>query len=50
MGQLSFTDVELGGSRKKSRVSAKLEKIDKIVDWERVLKLVKSVDPYRQPS
>ena len=44
MGQLSFADIELGGSRKKSRISVKLDKIDKIVDWDRVLALVKSVD------
>ena len=44
MGQLSFADVELGSSRKKSRVSDKLEKIDAIVDWDRVLELVKVVD------
>ena len=27
MGQLSFADIELGGSRKKSRISVKLDKI-----------------------
>jgi len=44
MVQLSFADIELGGSRKKSRVSAKLDKIDSLVDWEMVLELIKVVD------
>jgi len=44
MGQLSFADVELGSSRKKSRVSCKLDKIDNLVDWDRVLELVGRVD------
>ena len=41
---MSFADVELEGSRKKSRVSAKLDRIDGIVDWDRVLALVRKVD------
>ena len=40
MGQLSFADVELGGSRKKSRVPAKSDKVDR----DRILELVKAVD------
>jgi IS5 family transposase len=44
MSQLSFTDIELGSSRKVSRVSKKLSQIDQIVDWEAVLDLVKVVD------
>ncbi len=43
-GQLSFSDIELGSSRKISRVSVKLSKIDKIIDWESVLDLVQVVD------
>jgi len=44
MKQLSFSDIELGQSRKASRVSIKLDKIDKLVDWEAVYDLVKVVD------
>ena len=44
MRQLSFTDLELNQSRKASRVSIKLEKINNIVNWDEVLTLVKQVD------
>ena len=44
MRQLSFSDIELGKSRKPSRVSSKLDKINSIVDWDQVLELVKVVD------
>lgn len=44
MRQLSFSDIELSQSRKPSRVSTKLEKINTIVDWDKVLDLVKVVD------
>ena len=44
MRQLSFSDIELGQSRKPSRVSIKLEKINAIVEWDKVLDLVKVVD------
>jgi IS5 family transposase len=44
MRQLSFSDIELSQSRKASRVSTKLEKINTIVDWSAVLDLVKVVD------
>lgn len=44
MSQLSFSDIELGQSRKISRVSKKLKKIDLLVDWEAVLGLVQVVD------
>ncbi len=44
MRQLSFSDIELSQSRKPSRVSTKLEKINTIVDWSAVLELVKVVD------
>ena len=44
MSQLSFSDIELSQSRKPSRVSVKLYKINAIVDWNEVLKLVKVVD------
>jgi len=44
MRQLSFSDIELSQSRKPSRVSTKLEKINAIVDWSAVLELVKVVD------
>lgn len=44
MRQLSFSDIELGQSRKPSRVSIKLEKINSIVDWDLVLGLVEVVD------
>lgn len=44
MSQLSFSDIELGQSRKISRVSKKLDKIDLLVDWQAVLDLVEVVD------
>ncbi len=44
MSQLSFSDIELSRSRKPSRVSLKLDKINAIVDRHKVLKLVKVVD------
>ena len=44
MSQLSFSDIELSQSRKPSRISIKLEKINTIVDWDKVLELVKVVD------
>lgn len=44
MRQLSFSDIELGQSRKPSRVSQKLEKINEIVDWAAVLTIVQAVD------
>merc|ERR1712224_869289 len=44
MRQLSFSDIELSQSRKPSRISTKLDKINAIVDWEKVLNLVRVVD------
>jgi IS5 family transposase len=44
MRQLSFSDIELAQSRKPSRVSIKLEKINTIVDWDKVLDIVQVVD------
>lgn len=44
MKQQSFSDIELGQSRKVSRISVKLDKIDKLVNWEAVYELVKVVD------
>lgn len=42
--QISFADIEINASRKPSRISVKLDKINQIVDWERVLELVQAVD------
>jgi len=44
MSQLSFADVELGSSRKPSRISLRLDKVDRIVDWDKVYSLVKEID------
>ena len=44
MGQLTFADIAIKDKRKKSRISAKLEKINKIVDWDDVLSIVRVVD------
>ena len=44
MSQMSFSDIELGQSRKPSRISIKLEKIERLVDWEAVFELVKVLD------
>lgn len=41
---MSFAEMEIEGSRKPSRVSLKLEKIDKLVDWKKVYELVRVVD------
>ena len=41
MSQLSFADIELKSSRKASRVSENLEKINNLVDWEQIHELVK---------
>lgn len=42
--QLSFADLEITHTRKASRVSTKLDKINAIVDWDKVLQLVKVAD------
>ena len=44
MNQLSFASIELGSSRKPSRMSLRLDKIDRIVDWGKVYSLVKEID------
>ncbi len=44
MNQLSFADIEISSSRKPSRILGKLEKINKIVKWDKVLELVKVAD------
>jgi IS5 family transposase len=42
--QMTFADMEITQNRKVSRVSVKLDKINSIVDWEKVLEVVKVVD------
>ena len=44
MGQLSFADIELGLSRKPSRISLRLDKINTIVDRGTIYGLVKDTD------
>ena len=44
MGQLSFADLEVSVHRKASRSHAKLEKINGLVDWDKVLDLVAVAD------
>jgi len=44
MGQLSFADIAIEDKRKKSRISVKLEKINKIVNWNDILSIVRVVD------
>jgi len=44
MGQLTFADIAIQDKRKKSRISAKLEKINKIVNWDDILSIVQIVD------
>lgn len=44
MSQLSFADLEVQNNRKPSRITLKLEKLDRIVDWDKVLDVVKVVD------
>jgi IS5 family transposase len=42
--QISFAEIEMNASRKPSRISIKLDKINQIVDWDKVLELVQVVD------
>lgn len=44
MNQLSFADIAITDKRKPSRISIKLEKINKIVNWEDILTIVRVVD------
>jgi IS5 family transposase len=44
MNQLTFADIAIADKRKESRVSLKLEKINKIVNWQEILEIVKVVD------
>lgn len=44
MKQLSFADVQLAQTRKVSRVSKNLAKIDNLIDWQAVLELIQVVD------
>lgn len=44
MGQLTFADIAIKDKRKKSRISTKLEKINKIVNWDDILSIVRVVD------
>ena len=44
MNQLIFADIELGVSRKPSRISLRLDKINTIVDWDKIYDLVKDID------
>lgn len=42
--QLTFADMEISQHRKVSRVSLKLDKINTLVDWDKVVELVSIVD------
>lgn len=44
MRQLSFADIQLSQTRKVSRVSKKLDQINKIVEWDKIEKLARRVD------
>lgn len=44
MRQLSFADIAITDNRKESRISIKLEKINKLVNWQEILEIVKQVD------
>jgi hypothetical protein len=44
MSQLSFADIAITDNRKQSRVSSKLEKINKLVRWQEILEILKQVD------
>jgi len=44
MTQLTFADIAIEDKRKKSRISTKLEKINKIVNWNDILSIVRVVD------
>jgi len=44
MHQLSFADMAISDKRKPSRISIKLEKINRLINWENILKIVQVVD------
>jgi IS5 family transposase len=44
MSQLTFADIAVKDKRKRSRISIKLEKINKIVNWDDILSIVRVVD------
>lgn len=44
MSQLTFADIAVKDKRKRSRISIKLEKINKIVNWDDILSIVRIVD------
>ena len=44
MSQLTFADIAIADKRKPSRISIKLEKINKIVNWKEILEIVQVVD------
>lgn len=45
MSQLSFADLIVNSSRKKTRSQLKLEKLNALIDWRPILELVKSCFP-----
>jgi len=44
MSQLTFADIAIKDKRKKSRITVKLEKINKIINWDDILNIVRVVD------
>ncbi len=44
MSQLTFADIAISDKRKASRISIKLEKINKIVKWKEIFEIVRLVD------
>lgn len=44
MSQLTFADMAIADKRKPSRISIKLDKINRLVNWDDILKIIESVD------
>ena len=41
MSSISFADIKLGSTRKSSRISVRLTKLNTIVNWDKIYDLVK---------
>jgi hypothetical protein len=44
MSSISFADIKLGSTRKSSRISVRLTKLNTIVNWDKIYDLVKEMN------
>ena len=49
MSELSVADIELGSSRKPSRISVRLPKLNTTINWDKVYDLEKEMDYTNEP-